>query len=115
MFPQHGPGRKHERPIVLEPWQQQIVDEHPEDLLRGMFMSDGCRITNWTVRHLKAGTKRYEYPRYLFSNESRDIIGICSQALHEIGVHWTMPRTNLLSVARAADVARLDTFIGPKS
>jgi hypothetical protein len=25
-FPQHGPGRKHERPIVLEPWQLEIVD-----------------------------------------------------------------------------------------
>jgi hypothetical protein len=25
-FPQHGPGRKHERAIVLEPWQQEIVD-----------------------------------------------------------------------------------------
>jgi hypothetical protein len=22
VFPQHGRGRKHERPIVLEPWQE---------------------------------------------------------------------------------------------
>src|SRR3954451_15673597 len=28
-FPQHGPGRKHDRPIVLEPWQQAIVEAHP--------------------------------------------------------------------------------------
>ena len=26
-FPQHGLGRKHERPIVLEDWQASIVDE----------------------------------------------------------------------------------------
>ena len=26
LFPQHGPGRKHERPIVLEHWQRVIVD-----------------------------------------------------------------------------------------
>ena len=27
--PQHGPGRKHERPIVLEAWQREIVDAFP--------------------------------------------------------------------------------------
>ena len=84
-----------------EPWQQEIVDAHPEALLRGLFHSDGCRVTNWTVRPAKAGPKRYEYPRYMFSNESADIIGICTAALDQIGVHWTMPRRNLLSVARA--------------
>lgn len=26
LFPQHGPGRKHERAIILERWQQEIVD-----------------------------------------------------------------------------------------
>ena len=25
LIPQHGPGRKHERPIVLEDWQRQIL------------------------------------------------------------------------------------------
>src|SRR4051812_23741768 len=30
-FPQHGPGRKHERPIVLEPWQRDIVDAFPRE------------------------------------------------------------------------------------
>lgn len=50
MFPQHGPGKKHERPIVLEPWQQGIVDAHPWEFVRGLIHSDGCRITNWTTR-----------------------------------------------------------------
>ncbi|MBA2533022.1 MAG: hypothetical protein H0V23_13120 [Nocardioidaceae bacterium] len=26
---QHGPGRKHTRPIGLEPWQRDIVERHP--------------------------------------------------------------------------------------
>jgi hypothetical protein len=26
LFPQHGPGRKHERKIELTPWQQELVD-----------------------------------------------------------------------------------------
>jgi hypothetical protein len=29
LFPQHGPGAKHSRPIVLEPWQREIVDLYP--------------------------------------------------------------------------------------
>jgi hypothetical protein len=38
----------------------------------------------------------------------------CQEALDSIGVHWTMPRWNNLSVARRADVALLDELIGPK-
>ncbi len=26
LIPQHGPGQKHHRPIVLEPWQEQLVE-----------------------------------------------------------------------------------------
>src|SRR5260370_39584360 len=44
LFPQHGPGRKHLRPIVLEPWQQHIaLDLHPRQLLRARIHSDVCR------------------------------------------------------------------------
>ena len=50
LFPQHGPGKKHERPIVLEQWQQEIVDTHPGPFLRGLIHSDGCRMTNWARR-----------------------------------------------------------------
>jgi hypothetical protein len=28
LFPQAGPGKKHERQIVLEPWQQELADAH---------------------------------------------------------------------------------------
>jgi hypothetical protein len=115
LFPQHGSGRKHQRAIVLADWQRAIVDEYPKPLLRGLFMSDGCRVANWTVRHLTSGPRRYGYTRYMFSNKSEDILGICIDALDRIGVHWTRPRRNVLSVARRVDVARLDEFIGPKS
>ena len=46
LLPQHGPGKKHERPIVLADWQRPIVDAHPGDFLRGLFHSDGCRVDN---------------------------------------------------------------------
>ena len=115
LFPQHGSGRKHERLIALEDWQELIVEEHPGPFLRGLFHSDGCRVTNWTVRRLKGGPRRYEYPRYFFSNESADILGICARTLDRVGVTWTRPRPNVISVARRESVAILDTMVGPKS
>lgn len=115
LFPQHGPGRKHNRLIELEPWQQAIVEKHPGQFLRGLFHSDGCRIENWTAKVVAGQRKRYTYPRYLFDNQSTDIMGLCQWALDLLGIHWTMPRRDMLSVARKADVAVLDRHVGPKS
>ena len=42
--PQHGPGKKHLRPIRLEPWQEVLVKEATEDFIRGLIESDGCRV-----------------------------------------------------------------------
>jgi hypothetical protein len=39
LFPQHGSGVKHLRPIVLAGWQQAIVDDHPGALARGLIHS----------------------------------------------------------------------------
>ncbi len=36
-FPRHGPGKKHERVIALEPWQREIVDAHPWEFIRGLY------------------------------------------------------------------------------
>ncbi|MDH6116012.1 hypothetical protein ABH930_002125 [Kitasatospora sp. GAS204A] len=114
LFPQHGPGRKHERAIVLAPWQQEIVTAHPWELLRGLIHSDGCRIVNWTTQ----GSKRYEYPRYFFTNSSADIIGIFTRTLDAVGVAWKAAHrpngsTNI-SIARRPSVALMDQHIGPK-
>jgi len=115
LFPQHGAGLKHRRRIELVGWQREIVAEHPELLLRGLFNSDGCRVANWATRTVAGEVKRYEYPRYMFSNESADIMRICQWALDLLDIPWRMPRRNALSVARRNAVARLDQFIGPKS
>jgi hypothetical protein len=115
LFPQHGPGRKHHRKIVLTDWQRDIVEQHPGRFLRGLFHSDGCRVTNWTVRPVAGQPKRYEYPRYHFSNKSADIIGLCTWALDLVGIAWRMCRPDLVSVARRDAVAELDRHVGPKS
>jgi hypothetical protein len=111
LFPQHGPGMKHERPIVLTDWQREIVEAQPGDFLRGLFHSDGCRFANRvTVRG-----KQYVYPRYMFNNESGDIMGLCQWGLDLLGIAWRMNRRNSLSVARREAVAALDRHVGPKS
>ncbi|MFD9125677.1 helix-turn-helix domain-containing protein [Kitasatospora sp. NPDC059571] len=118
-FPQHGPGKKHERPIVLEPWQQEIVDAHPWELLRGLFHSDGCRVTNRVSRAAGGEVRRHEYPRYLFTNTSADIRQICTAALDAVGVAWRAARPRpggqvTVSVARRESVALLDEHVGAK-
>jgi hypothetical protein len=118
LFPQHGPGRKHERRIALEPWQQDIVDAHPWALIRGLIHSDGCRITNWTTRMVAGRRKRYEYPRYFFTNKSDDIRRILTDTLDAVGVEWTTLARGgdpfNVSVARRASVALMDEHVGPK-
>ena len=114
LFPQHGPGRKHERTIELVPWQQAIARTYPGLFARGLFHSDGCRVTNRVRRKLADGDHWYEYPRYFFADESTDILGLCGQTLDQLGVSWRFSRRNTISLARREAVARLDEFVGPK-
>ena len=114
LMPQHGPGRKHERPIVLEPWQVQIVEAHPAAFLRGLFHSDGSRVKNWTSRIVAGELKRYDYPRWQFTNVSADIRELCCWALDLVDVPWKQSNHKTISVSTRAAVARLDTLIGMK-
>jgi hypothetical protein len=105
LFPQHGPGRKHERKIELAGWQWATVRAQPERALRGLIHSDGCRSMN-TVRN-------WRQPRYSFHNTSADILEIFEAICRLVDVHSTRaPKT--VYVSRKADVATLDRFIGPK-
>lgn len=115
VFPQHGPGRKHERPIVLDDWQRRIVEAHPADFLRGLFHSDGCRANNWTRKVVAGEWKRYDYPRWQFSNVSTDIRELCCWALDLVDVPWRQSNDHTISVSTRAGVARLDELIGPKA
>jgi hypothetical protein len=114
LFPQHGPGRKHERVLGMQPWQWEIVEEHPADFLRGLFHSDGCRAKNWATQVVGGRKKRYDYPRWHFTNESEEIMGWCRDALNLVGVAWRQSSRRTLSVSRREAVARLDELIGPK-
>jgi hypothetical protein len=114
-FPQHGPGRKHERPIVLEPWQRKIVDAFPREFVRGLIHSDGCRTVNRFTTRLPSGrVAEYEYPRYFFSNLSPDIRGLFCEYCERLGIRWTQSNRRNISVSHRRSVAALDDFVGPK-
>jgi hypothetical protein len=115
LFPQHGPGRKHERQLVMTEWQQAIVEDHPSSFLRGLFHSDGCLVNNWATRVVSGEKKRYEYRRWQFVNESSDIMRWCGESLDRVGVAWRQTNRRTLSVSRRADVACLTELIGTKS
>src|SRR3954447_5183276 len=115
LFPQHGPGTKHTRSIVLEPWQEELVRADPRPLVRGLIHSDGCRVTNWTERRVGGTTKRYTYPRYFFCNASDDIRRIFTDALDQLGISWRQSNPRNISIARREAVAALDEFVGPKT
>lgn len=110
LFPQHGPGRKHERPIYLADWQQRIVAANHEWFLRGLIHSDGSRYIN-RVWH---GSRAYEYSRYEFSNASADIRALFCASCDALGIAWRRMNARNISVARREAVAALDEFVGPK-
>jgi hypothetical protein len=107
LIPQHGPGRKHLRRISLETWQERIVSDAREALIRGLIHSDGCRIV--------ADDRGSPSPRYHFSNRSEDIKRIYCESLDDLGVAWTRPCGQQIAVYRRASVEVLDRFVGPKA
>lgn len=106
LFPQHGAGPKHLRPIRLTEWQVQIEREHPFDLLHGLIDSDGSRFD----RKVNGGV----YPAYEFSNESADIREIFCRVARAVGIGFTAPKPNVISVARRQHVEMLDLNVPPK-
>lgn len=57
----------------------------------------------------------YCYPRYMFTNGSRDILTVLTQVLDLLNVHWTQTTPRVMSTARADDVVNLGSFVGPES
>ena len=106
LFPQHGSGRKHNRKIALETWQQEIVEEYPVEFLRGLIHTDGSRFEPVIYNRV--------YSRYQFTNRSEDILSLFCSTCRQLGISWTRWGPNLV-IARRKDVELLDREIGPKS
>ena len=78
LLPQHGPGKKHDRAIVLEPWQRAAGRAAPWAFLRGCIRSDGCVFIN--------RTGKYAYESYDFCNLSHDIRDLFAAVCESVGV-----------------------------
>ncbi len=116
VFPQHGPGRKHNRKIELEGWQREVVDRFPKEFLRGLLHSDGCRTVNRFSTLLPSGrVAEYAYPRWFFSNRSDDIRGLFCEYCERLGIRWTQSNPRNISVSHRTSVALLDSFVPAKS
>jgi hypothetical protein len=105
LFPQHGPGTKHTRPIHLEDWQDAIVADAPWHFLKGCIRSDGCSFIN--------RTGPYEYLSYQFSNHSSDILDLFCQACDAVGLEYRRYARSV-RINRRSSVARLKDKIGVK-
>lgn len=107
LFPQHGAGRKHDRPIRLNRWQRDLIQSETRSFLRGLVHSDGCRVV--------ASDRGVPSVRYHFSNRSEDIKELFCESLDRLEVPWTRPSHRDIAIYRKWAVARLDEFIGPKA
>lgn len=117
LFP-HGKGTKHTRKIELKEWQESICDEYPEQLIKGLIESDGCRFKP---------VRKYDYTVYQFTNASKDIHHILQKFCDKLKLDYTF-RTNksternekratvyLTCFSKKEIVEKLDSFIGIKS
>lgn len=76
LFPQHGPGRKHNRKITLEDWQKEVVYKYPKGFVSGLLDSDGCKYKQTNT----------DFCVYQFTNISEDIKQIFCWACSLLGV-----------------------------
>jgi hypothetical protein len=109
LFPQHGPGKKHERRLILEPWQRQLLETAPWGFIRGCIRSDGCAFIN--------RTGPYEYLSYAFSNLSEDLTRLFCAACDLVKVEYRLNHGRLWDVRinRRESVARMLEHVGLKA
>lgn len=105
LFPQHGPGLKHQRRIRLEQWQDDIVARAPWHFLKGCIRSDGCSFVN--------RTGPYKYLSYQFSNHSSDILDLFCVACDRADLQYRRYARSV-RINRRSSVARLKAKIGVK-
>jgi hypothetical protein len=59
--------------------------------------------------------RRYEYPRWFFTDSSTDILGLRNGALERLGIAHHIAAPTRSPVARREAMAALDAAIGPKA
>jgi hypothetical protein len=97
-------------------WQREIVDRFPQEFVRGLLHSDGCRTVNRFTTLLPSGREaEYAYPRWFFSNRSADIRGLFCEYCERLGIRWTQSNPRNISISHRTSVALVDSFVPAKS
>jgi hypothetical protein len=109
LFPQHGPGKKHDRSLVLEEWQERLIELAPWAFLRGCIRSDGCTFITFINT-----TGPYRYLTYDFCNYSADIRAMFTWACGLVGRRYRATG-NRVRINRRESVARLVQHVGVKA
>ena len=105
IFPQHGPGMKHLRPILLEAWQNELIARAPWHFLKGLIRSDGCSFVN--------RTGPYEYLAYQLDNHSPDILDLFCATCDLVDIEYRR-YARYVRINRRSSVERLKARIGVK-
>lgn len=110
LFPQHGPGKKHERRLEFEAWQLDLIQAAPWDFLRGCIRSDGCAFVN--------RTGPYEYLSYDFSNKSSEIVALFTRVCDLVGIQYRLTwyrGSGRVRINRRSSVERMVAHVGLKT
>jgi hypothetical protein len=109
IFPQHGPGCKHNRKINLLKWQSEILIN--VEFMRGLIHSDGCfykEIIN----------NKYHYDRFMFSNKSADLHELFQSTCDKINLEYDFQHKGdgiwQTRISKKDSVNKLKQIIGTK-
>jgi hypothetical protein len=116
LFPQHGPGMKHKRRILLEGWQQEHVNRAPWAFLRGCIRSDGCVFHQ---PHGRSPAEALRISQLRVQQHSEDIARLFADTAASLGLR---PRINCdrngrwdVRINRRESVARMLENVGRKT
>lgn len=125
LFPQIGKGLKHSRDVSLIDWQREIVNKFPDQFIRGLIQTDGCRY----IAKYVSSDKNASQVRYSFTNTSvhivEELMKVCSllgltpkvhkrPSLKQNGKPSGATR-HIVVFNRRKDVEKLEKIVGCKS
>ena len=111
LFPQHGPGRKHERRIALTDWQRAPLRPAPSSCFAGSSTRTAAG------RSTASGAPARHTPIRATPSPTTPPTSAGSSAtyLDALDIAWRPMGWRNISIARRDAVAKLDAFIGPKA
>ena len=108
LFPQHGPGLKSKRRLIMKKWQWDIIIKYPWQFVRGLFLTDGSRYVS----------SADDCAKWSFGNKSPEIINFLRYALNLVGVNYGICNDYqgmFRFWIKKCDVPTMDLMVGHKS